>query len=59
METSAKTGFNAENLFVKAGKVLYNEYLKYKKAPKISGNYLKKKEKKGKKEKTKKKFCLT
>ena len=54
METSAKTGFNAENLFVKAGKVLYNEYLKYKKAPKISGNYLKKKEKK---EKTKKKFC--
>ena len=31
METSAKTGFNAENLFVKAGKVLYNEYLKYKK----------------------------
>ena len=57
METSAKTGFNAENLFVKAGKVLYNKYLKNKKAPKISGNYLKKKEKKGKKEKTKKKFC--
>ena len=54
METSAKTGFNAENLFVKVGKILYSEYLKYKKAPKISGNYLKKKEKK---EKNKKKFC--
>ena len=57
METSAKTGFNAENLFVKVGKMLYNEYLKYKKVPKISGNYLKKKEKKGKNEKTKKKCC--
>ena len=57
METSAKTGFNAENLFVKVGKVLYDEYIRYKKEPKISGSYLKKKEKKEKKEKTKKKFC--
>ena len=58
METSAKTGFNAENLFVHVGKVLYSEYEKYKKVPKFSGNYLKKKEKKGVKEKKKKKkFC--
>ena len=30
METSAKTGFNAQNIFVEAGKILYNEYVKYK-----------------------------
>ena len=51
METSAKTGFNAENLFIKAGKVLYSEYLKYKKAPKISGNYLKKRKERKKEKK--------
>ena len=57
METSAKTGFNAENLFIQAGKVLYNEYVKYKKTPKISGNYLKKKEINETKDKMKKKCC--
>ena len=30
METSAKTGFNAQNLFIEAGKILYNEYLRTK-----------------------------
>ena len=30
METSAKTGFNAQNLFIEASKILYNEYNKYK-----------------------------
>ena len=29
METSAKNGFNAQNLFIEAGKILYNEYVKY------------------------------
>ena len=57
METSAKTGFNAENLFIQAGKVLYSEYVKYKQTPKISGNYLKKKEIIGTKDKKKKKCC--
>ena len=35
METSAKTGFNAEQLFVKAAKLLYDNY-----------NYIKSKSKK-------------
>jgi hypothetical protein len=30
METSAKTGFNAKNVFVEAAKTLYKDYLKYK-----------------------------
>lgn len=30
METSAKTGFNAQNLFMKAGRILYEEHLKNK-----------------------------
>ena len=30
METSAKTGFNAQNLFIEASKILYGEFLKYK-----------------------------
>lgn len=30
METSAKTGFNTQELFVQAAKVLYNDYMKYK-----------------------------
>jgi len=30
METSAKTGFNAQNLFMKAGTILYEEHLKNK-----------------------------
>ena len=29
-ETSAKTGFNAENLFIEAGKILYKEHIKTK-----------------------------
>ena len=55
METSAnsaKTGFNAQELFVEAGKILYDEYVKYKKGPAIGGEHLvKKKEKKEKKKK--------
>ena len=43
METSAKTGFNAQKLFIEAGKILYEEHLRYKKEPKISGEHLKKK----------------
>ena len=30
MESSAKTGFNAQNIFVQAAKILYKEHLKYK-----------------------------
>ena len=30
MESSAKTGFNAQNIFIEAAKVLYKEHLKYK-----------------------------
>ncbi len=30
METSAKSGFNTELLFVEAAKLLYNDYVKYK-----------------------------
>jgi hypothetical protein len=30
METSAKTGFNAKNVFIEAAKTLYRDYLKYK-----------------------------
>ena len=30
LETSAKSGFNTELLFVKASKLLYNDYVKYK-----------------------------
>ena len=29
METSAKTGFNAQNLFIEASKILLNEYNLY------------------------------
>ena len=31
METSAKTGFNTQELFVKAAKVLFEDYNEYKK----------------------------
>ena len=31
METSAKTGFNAEKIFVQAAKMLYSDYKKIKK----------------------------
>ena len=30
METSAKTGFNAKELFAEAAKILFNDYCKYK-----------------------------
>ena len=30
LETSAKTGFNAQNVFVEASKLLYQQHLKYK-----------------------------
>jgi hypothetical protein len=30
MESSAKTGFNAKNIFIEAAKTLYTDYLKYK-----------------------------
>ena len=32
METSAKTGFNTQELFVKAAKVLYDDFNEYKKS---------------------------
>ena len=40
METSAKTGFNAIELFAEAAKVLFNDYCKYKviKSPKSAAN---------------------
>ena len=41
METSAKTGMNAQELFVEAGKLLYKEYNKYKKKPKKANEKLK------------------
>ena len=31
METSAKTGFNTQELFIKAAQVLYEDYMLYKK----------------------------
>ena len=29
MESSAKTGFNAQKIFIEAAKILYKDYLKY------------------------------
>ena len=57
METSAKTGFNAQNIFVEAGKILYNEYVKYKEGAKISETHAKKKLEKQEKKSEKKKCC--
>ena len=31
MESSAKTGFNAKEIFIEAAKLLYKDYLKYSK----------------------------
>ena len=31
MESSAKTGVNAKNIFIQAAKILYDDYLKYQK----------------------------
>ena len=54
METSAKTGFNAKELFAEAAKVLFKDYSKYKiiksqkgEILKIEDNDNKKKQKKG------------
>ena len=33
LETSAKTGFNAQNIFIEAAKLLYEQHLKYKDRP--------------------------
>ena len=38
MESSAKTGFNAQELFVEAAKVLYDDYMKYKRKQKKQSN---------------------
>ena len=57
METSAKNGFNAQNLFIEAGKILYNEYVKYKEGAKISETHAKKKLEKQEKKSEKKKCC--
>ena len=40
METSAKIGFNTQELFVEAAKVLYEDYKKYKGRPKKVGEKL-------------------
>ena len=37
METSAKTGFNAQEIFIQAAKVLYDDYNLYKKKKKKPG----------------------
>ena len=54
METSAKTGFNTQELFIKAAQVLYEDYNLYKKKerkpnPKLrlNNDIVKKKKKKG------------
>jgi len=44
-ETSAKTGFNTEELFVQAAKLLYNDYSKYEKKKKKDGSKVKLEEK--------------
>ena len=54
-ETSAKTGFNAKEIFVEAAKLLYKEYIRYKKMPEKIGDKLKKN--KSKKNKQNKKCC--
>ena len=38
METSAKTGFNAKEIFIEAAKVLYDDYMKYKRKQKKQPN---------------------
>ena len=57
METSAKTGLNAQELFVEAGKLLYKEYAKYKKKPKKTGDKLKNEDEGVNKNKQKKGCC--
>ena len=41
METSAKTGMNAQELFVEAAKLLFKDYKKYKGVKKKAGEVLK------------------
>ena len=41
METSAKTGFNTQKLFIEAAKLLYKDYSKYKKKPRKDSEKLK------------------
>ena len=55
METSAKSGFNTEELFVEAAKLLYGDYKKYKTKQKKAGQKLKKDD--GSSTQTKKKGC--
>lgn len=64
LETSAKTGFNAQKIFVEAAKILYEDYLKYKEKsdPRTSsvGSFRPlhdTKPKEGENESTKKKKC--
>ena len=40
METSAKTGFNVEELFCRAAKILYEESIKRREVNKVSEKYL-------------------
>ena len=57
IETSAKTGFNAEKLFIEAGKVLYNEYMKLRNQSILSGDHIRKKVELKRDDKKKKKCC--
>ena len=41
METSAKSGFNTTELFVEAAKMLYKDYLNYRKKTKAETHKLK------------------
>ena len=41
MEASAKTGINAQNIFIEAAKILYEDYLKYKEKCDINNNDIK------------------
>ena len=38
IETSAKTGMNAQEIFIEAAKTLYNDYILYSKVKKIKDN---------------------
>ena len=57
IETSAKTGFNAEKLFIEAGKVLYKEYMKLRNQSILSGEHIRKKVELNKDVEEKKKCC--
>ena len=57
METSAKTGLNAKELFVEAGKLLYKEYTKFKKKPKKVNETLKLEEQETTEKQKKRRCC--